>query len=314
MKKVTINLLITLLALLLICVSCKEAVDGIYKPNKQIAKVYGKMSGFWAGIFGDPALLETWIWNNDRLEEIVYENSFWEFGLGNNSSIKFYYDGDRLSKMIADDGTVYSINYNGTKFDKIYVENNRWHLSGTYTFKHTNGRITKVTYEESLLGKAGKRSNKSMNKMLEFLLPARTSNMLSEEVEYLAQNAISKAGEYNFQVVMKLYWNGDNVKKATIVERDDSESYKEVNIYRYDSKKNPYTNFFGGEFDAKYASANNIISIKTREDGDTDTETISYQYDTDGYPIQITYDLFGMMSFGRPGFANMFNVFLIEYR
>ena len=288
MKRTTTNLLI-LLALFLTCVSCnKETADGIYKPDKQIAKIYSEMA--MGGFGGMPTGSEIWIWENNRLEKIVYSDLLWgDFPLDNpmqddiygSSSINFYYNGDKLSEII-NGNTVLSISYKGNKFDKITM-NNAEHLLGTFTFKHSNGKITEIYYETNH-SKADKTSNKNMSKMLEFLLPAHTSKMLSKEIE-LTENTSSKA---DYKLLMKLSWNGDNVKKATIIETEDGEKDKEVQSYSYDKNKNPFANFFGGEFDALYASANNITSIKTRYSGEieTDTETITYEYDKDNYPIK----------------------------
>ena len=301
MIKITTNLFVLLLVVLLICVGCnKDAVDGIYKPDKQIAKVHTKTTfagfenpfgddPFWDDPFGNlMSETQTWIWSDNRLEKITYQNTW------GSSSMEFYYDGDKLSKII-EGNTVLSIGYKGNKFDKINVSYDDY-LIGTFTFKHSNGKITEVTYIEPGSAKAGKASNNSMNRMLEFLLPARTSKILSKEIEYLAQNTLPKAGKYEFKVVLKFNWNGDNVRKVTITEREDGEKDREVQTYKYDKNKNPFINFFGGEFSAESASVNNIVSITTRYYGGTDTETYTYEYDSDGYPIKRSYTsfMFGM--------------------
>ena len=83
-------------------------------------------------------------------------------------------------------------------------------------------------------------------------------------------------------------------------------------------------NFFGGgEFGVKYASANNVTKIvsKSRDGFETytDTETISYEYDQDGYPIKkrIHFDMFDNFG-GFGGFDGfpfgMSSTFFIEYR
>jgi len=217
MKRTTVCLLISLSALLFICTGCnKEAVDGIYKPEKQIAKIYSTDMFENAGMFENMDVSETWTWNGDLLEKIVYkmswgmiddamDNSTIDFPSISFSSINFYYDVDKLSKITADDGTVFSISYKGSKFDKIDIENKNQYLSGTFNFKHSNSKISEISYNETISAKSSKRSNVSINKMLEFLLPAQTSKILVKNVAYLAQNAIeSKADGYKLKVVMKL--------------------------------------------------------------------------------------------------------------
>ena len=294
MKKTTTNLFILLSAILLICVGCdKETADGIYQPDKQISKIYTEMAVLGMSM---ETQSETWFWNDNRLEKIV--DNTW-----GGSTVNFYYDGDRLSK-ITNRNTVLSISYKENKFDKIQASYDNYPI-GTFTFKHNNGKITEVTYVEPGSAKGGKASNSSMNRMLEFLLPAHTSKILSKEIEYLTQNASPKAGKSEFQVVLKFSWNGDNVKKITIVESEDGEKDKEVSTYGYDKNKNPFTNFFGGGFNAVCASANNIISVTTRYDGDSDTET---------YPtrnILVSNDLFPFYThFSRASIAAIFSQLL----
>lgn len=309
MKKAGLNMTATLgLLSALLLISCnKEAFDGIYKPDKQIAKIRYETEMMTS--------TETWIWNDDRLEKILYNNdmnggawkmdSKWEmWGMQTYSSLDFYYDGDRLSKIIADDGTISTISYQDGKFSEIKVENVLLGTSGTFTFTHSNGKMKTVTYNATFNGWIDI-PFLSMGKMLEFLLPAHTSDMFTKEVVQIVQDAAAtKASLFDTKIVMKFTWNGNNIKKATISTTEFGEKDKEILTYTYDNKKNPYCRFFGGgfkeastfgmeySFGAEYASANNVIRIKSRFSDEVETylETITYEYDKDNYPIKRTSD------------------------
>ena len=229
-----------------------EDIWGVYNPGKKIKKVYESSST------QAKYLREAWHWNIDLLEEIDHYNS--EGSLVYRK--KFTYENNRLNRIETVD----------------FYEN----IEDYKTFDYENNQLKRVNFygtndifkgSTSLVYENGK---------------------LSEMKYYSAGTKYSENRTF--------VWDGNNVKEITFINMFGSFSNSIKICPEYDHNVNIMKGFLDWEMDflglfsvLLYSSDltlsnNNMVKARMWINGATSTDydyILQYQYDGDGYPIQI---------------------------
>ncbi len=173
-------------------------------------------------------------------------------------------------------------------------------LTAYQTFEYNNGKVTKgyehsnssAVYEykynaDGMLGSIDVSFGKSV---------AAISNTITKDYAGLLSSRLLNTGtnKRSINAIIGFQWsNGSIVKESWMSGETMLESYD----YTYDNKTNPYKQFkfpvplVGGAY-AKTLSSNNFIKEVRYSaiNGDSQTTTATYQYNSKGYPTSISED------------------------
>ncbi len=230
---------------------------GVYNPGKKIKKVYQEEWG------ENKKLLSVWNWTGNKLESIDHydDDGIW------NYKEKFSYDEKNRLTHIDYEGApsnrYVDFEYNEDELVRVkdYSANG---LQATFSFTNQNGKMTECVY--------------------------RNSDFVNE-----------------FKV--NWFWSSNNVEKYT----GSMSTWTDMTtlLMSYDEKKNPFKGFLAPmvhfwvwsprweeEFLPYYMcwSENNITRLKIEEGGELD-EIFRYVYDSDGFPISMDCDEWGLFYF-----------------
>ena len=290
MRKIFIMMAVAAIALC--AVSCTK--EGVYKPGKQISKivVYGAE--------GNPYPYETWHWNGNRLDSIVYD---WT---ANRYAEKFTYDGKRL---VASEYAQNHCNYfyEGNKLVKIVCESSDPMYTTNaevFHFTHTGKKITGIVHELDVLVEF--KANPMAVSPLRTILPdCVCQQIMNDEIRDIEMARKSGAKlEIKMTRHYTLTWEGDNVTKIECVcpveeVVNPASAFEQVIDLTYDNMHNPKQSLYGYynievSSDNKCFSPNNILTSKsvTVYNGSgaiVEDITNDYVYDEDGYPIAYDY-------------------------
>ena len=298
MKKIIVNSVFAALILTL-CLSfnsCKKDDNDDnngnstteFTPKQKIKKFYSEdEEGAHAG---QKRLLREYTWNDNKIAKVIhhYEGS-------TETESYFYDDNNRLVKIESDQGYVYKIFSEGSKYNKIelYYEGE---LGGTYNISYNQDKISKITIvqtydvEYSKINKNG------------FLSNIVSSEMLSKIVDKRI-NRTAKTGEiFTYTYTITFTYNGENIKEKVMewISEYGSESSITRLTYKYDSydnMSNPYYKLFIVDEDLNLEHSKNnplnkkeILYFSNGEESHTEECNIKYSYKyANEYPIEENY-------------------------
>ncbi|HNY62718.1 MAG TPA: hypothetical protein PLH70_01175 [Bacteroidales bacterium] len=245
------KLIVFLLAILVVVVvailftSCEEQA-GVYKPKKKIFKVYKQYGA-------DPEyLVEEWKWNGKRLSSITYYYKG-EF----LAEEEFIYEGNKIVKIIDDNGLYAEYIYADKQFKKINFFDSDDILRSEITFQYKGKKISTITIY-------GYNVCKNVISMIERSFMGK---LLSEKGMKIVAEKLANQSKDTF--VFYLSYDGENLTSisgdgydATIYSDYDTHSniwynfypftYYHSNFYNVFSKNNPgkETVYYGESFDS----------------------------------------------------------------
>lgn len=274
MKRINFSIVTLLVvALTLLFASCTK--DGVYKPKKQISKIYQT-------ILTDPTpekvLTESWTWDGKLLSKIDY---------GDGDIAYFSYEKNQLKTItMGDDRT--EITYDGKLVEtmKVYSKDE---LEATYTFQHEKNLISGYTveYEGNSANKA--KIARLTENVFRFIAPEVAQN---EAVCYLKMADNNLKGKTTRTVTYK--YDGKNIVEATSKDGNSSSTY----TYTYTEYLNLFYNFLYNMDFSKNAPASCEV-----KDSDLPDYNYTFTYKVDGkFPTQVTENLkwsIGAMSYNQ---------------
>ncbi|MDR2835616.1 MAG: hypothetical protein LBV69_05380 [Bacteroidales bacterium] len=239
--------------------SCKK--EGVYQPKQKISKIFNQSQG------SSKNLNQRWTWDGKNLAKI-------QDGDGNLVAT-FSYDGKKLTKITGSDGETMTFTYDGKKITKVEGKYNGI-LFSTYDIKHNKSKISSITMTEYFI-------DANYKSTLTTIVFPQFASLIENRAK--AGN-IAKASS-SYSITIDFTWDGDNISKEKYTEIEDGETDETEYTYKYDKKKNPLYNFFGGvEVNASCLSENNIISSEGIGAGYNTSTEFSIIYDGK-YPIEI---------------------------
>ena len=251
--------------------SCKK--DGVYKPKKKVSKIYEQ------NLNGEKKLSETWIWDNDKLSRIDYENGDFDV---------FEYEKDRLITVTEKDGNYQKYIYSGSKIDEIqYWYKNDDVMYVMYKFEYKGNKLSQITLGyggillNDLKGMETSIKNQKSN-ALRYILPEQIAGIVS--IPFEKQLKSRKALEP--LSIMKIIWKGNNIEQVTFGNKNIEVGA--ISKYTYDNKLNPMYGLLIEE--SVISSKNNIKKFTLTNSyglGDTIEQEYSYMYDGD-FPTEVT--------------------------
>lgn len=193
---------------------------------------------------------------------------------GENSTIKYSYDGNKIDSLNYEDGSKTVFTYSGDLITKaIYTENDEGEeYSTTTTFTYENNKLISFletsSESESYRRKTYKYNSNGTISTITVLINPKTNEEIIDSSSILTLDA-----------------NGNIIK----AEFNDS-----VNTVEYDSKNNPFKSITGyiflldsGIFDQEVNTVNNISKITENKGGvNTGTSTYENTYNSDNYLIK----------------------------
>ncbi|MBO4739439.1 MAG: hypothetical protein J5606_07765 [Bacteroidales bacterium] len=295
-------------ALMLPFTSCKK--DGIYTPGKKIDKIYQEVDEVVYDGDEDEyvptgkkktVLTENWLWDGNLLKEqeaYYYDEDDGDYYL--DSRYQFTYDKNRLARVMetCDEPTcfhgswVYA--YAGNKLDKILNDDGL-----EISFVYDKNKLSEINYSG---GYGGIRSI-APAEVLEPLAMVLDNNvfaclkadetLVSELAECVSNTQKARISGSSSGVKIAIEWNGKNISQMTISFPGISENY--VMTMSYDKKINPFRRLlFNSALDYPTSgtevlmySANNVTEVKTTMGSYSYTTTIAYEYDGQ-YPTKET--------------------------
>lgn len=306
MKKTA--LFTALLATLCLLAACSKDEEGVYNPQKKIAKVYessmyvynwyDETNGQWIADTSaeDKTLVESWEWDGNKLAKITY------YEHGNvtekadpvvNDVITFTYDGKKVTRAEGTDEYM-TFTYDGKELKSVDVfdKENPTTPEMSFFFEHKDGKIVKidVTAEGELDLKKATVIN--LEKVLFHSILPDVNN--AEKVVSKVNTIMQKKGAKD-QATMPLIltWDGDNVSEMSTTLFMYGFTMSAKSTYTFDDKNNPYQNFLFGliEGDLFVLNKNNVTKSVTESTflGQTETEELTYTYTYDGkWPVSCT--------------------------
>lgn len=290
------------LGVLCLVAACSEK-EGAYSPSRKIAKVYQSSqtvteyydpaTGVWdtADQSSTPkALAETWVWQDDQLDNIVFSKG--ESAGGAERSAFFTYNQGRVSKIETANERI-TFAYSGSKLNKMELYDKRYSDESPYVtihFHYDGSRLSQLDILTTGRGKAAA-GGPLKSRLLDYLQQA--VGMPRAAVERAAGSAAQ--GKLVQTDLMKLSWRGNNVSR---VEVESDLGMTRVD-YTYDNKTNPLRHFvytLGGLYgggDIVFANSNNITkavsTLTLHEQGqvmeEQFEENYSYSY-SDDWPVE----------------------------
>lgn len=307
MKKTTI--LAMALAMLCAFSACKK--EGVFNPKEKLSAIYRSWEytvtpeyNYYRNM--PKYLAEEWNWDGKKLASINYYYYDWvndtTFTTKLDYTLEMTYDGKRL-ESISEPGESYKVKfvYDGRKLEKVVLEDNGTEFT-MIEVSHDGKKIDKLTFHDYEKGFSA--SDKMRGTLLRLMLPDMT---IANRVDYQLTKAVKKGSkDGNDAIVVYLTWDGDNVSKITVNERE-----QEI-TFIYDNKENPGYGFCGmlaveshiDQFESglSYLNANNITSITSKykeydydengnmTDAEWRTSTIDFSYTYDGkWPVTRTF-------------------------
>ena len=283
MKKIIVFLLavLTIAVVPTLFTSCEDSA-GVYKPKKKISKVYEQKVG------AEPVpnhLSEEWKWDGNKVSSISYYD---ESGFIDKEN--FIYDGDRITKIVDDQGNFAEYLYADKKFDKIKYCTPNGELLAEITFQYSKKKISVITFKEYDV-------NKNVISMIERGFIGR---LLPKEGIQIVAKKLSNLSKETF--VINLSYEGDNLLSIT----DGAYTYT---FSDYDTHFNIWYNFFPfsgdeyiklnvfsknnpGKSILRYEQVNSTITHSYIYDGDfpiTIQSFVNYDHDDDTYDYQRVY-------------------------
>ncbi|HNY62730.1 MAG TPA: hypothetical protein PLH70_01235 [Bacteroidales bacterium] len=262
MKKLSV-FLSTIFAIAIVAASFTSCEDpaGVYKPGKQISKIYETELG------GAEFLTQEWKWDGKKVSSISYFFAGQVYGKD-----EFVYDGDRIVKIRDDHGYYADYEYNDKQFKTIKYYGPGSVPLAKVEFQYEGNKISVITLTQFEVDKnlTGMIERGFMGK----LLPKEGMKVVSEKLDNQSKEVI----------VTTLSYEGENISALTTA--GFLFTYSE-----YDTYSNVWYNFFpfssyDAEVNSRVFSKNNPGKI-TNKFGEI-TITTSYIYTYDGnYPVTI---------------------------
>lgn len=286
-RQVAAVLLATLFTML--TSACQK--DGVYKPDKKLSRIHIESSSWQRDV--------TWEWQGNMLKSITYNYSD---VIGD--VFQFEYQGQRVKTVICKDFSgyrpdkYYHFYYNGkhlSVIEGVQDTNNEdfpQRPESHYTFTHNDrDQITEIQIER--YGEI-KSENDPLTEILPFILPGFP--LADAEKIHRAQNEISAPKSFEKRVI-KLAYEGDNVKEYRVEDADRTDNYQ----FLYTDYSNPMYRFFSGNYTNLFwpftfaysrnlpSSADILINWAYFEIASYYHNEYRYQLDEDGYVIESQY-------------------------
>lgn len=265
--------LIVLISILVLVTSCDEDENNLYTSNKSFYPTS-------VTVYENGDILTTLSYTYNSLNQLIEVNSVG--GLSDNKTIYYYNSDNNLLKIthLADNVVFYcdSISYDTDNLiEKVYHQ----------YFPVLN------SIKEQLI-------NNHIIAFNQFNIPFNktTPNMWSK-YEYNSNREIARIEKYNIEKLEKYYeYTFDNVGNV-IYQKCYSEkdtygnfiiSIYDEKSYLYDDKKSHFRSC-PQPFLYNFTYINNPIKIITKNYSESpETETIKYEYNTNGFPTKIIYE------------------------
>ena len=187
------------------------------------------------------------------------------------SYCNYSYNGNKLLKMLWNDGTSRVISYSGELITRTEIRDANNNFNGEYeTMEYSNGKLTLYkNYHNNILI-----SNDNITYNIDG----------SRTVTELSYNYIN--GSYQGSSIMKQYFDViGNISKIEYINQNNTINQTET--YIYDNMNNPtknITGFINGVWGSR-GLANNLIKKTTTGTGMNQITNYSYQYNNQNYPV-----------------------------
>ena len=300
-----------LLATLCLFAACSKDEEGVYNPQKKIAKVYessmyvyswyDEVNGEWIADTNteDKTLAESWEWDGKKLAKITYyehSNVIEKADPVVSDVVTFTYDGKKVTR--AEGGYEYvTFTYDGKEIQRVdmFDKENPSTPMASFAFVHKDGKIVKIniTAEAEFDKKA---SAVNLEKILfRNILP--DANNVDKVVSKINTTMLKSGAKAQMTIPFELTWNGDNVSEMSATMSMYGFAISAKMKYTYDDKNNPYQNFFFGMMNVM--EEGELVTLNKNNDtkmvsestfmGQTDTEEMNYTYTYDGkWPVSRT--------------------------
>jgi hypothetical protein len=280
MKKHTIVLAV--IAMMFAFSACQK--DGVYNPKQKISEVYDEYSRStvyqdypeYNSTYSQPkSLSETWTWDKNLLMKITYPSSY-----GDNY-VDFKYEGKRLSKATTNDGTIITYAYDGSKIDKINIEDDDF--TGTYAYTYKGNKVSRIDITLNYTDDWGE-----YDKIHQLALPAVVCDMLAQTENEMKQKGTKATTR---TVTVDFEWSGNNASKIKLIQKNEGQTwFTATSTCTYDNKLNPYYNapmsFSYMDISTDAFSKNNLTKVVTTSkytwSGEETTNETNYTYYYDG--------------------------------
>ena len=281
MNKNYLQLMTKLVFLLIFCAllfSCGK--DETFNPEQKIKRIY-------EGSYNGPKfLMQEWTWDNDRLMQIDFYDSYNEDIILRNTEY-FTYEDNKLIKVENNDA-YFQISYKNKKYDRIELYRKNGYLLATWDFSYRNNKVSEIIFTDNDdYFWVSKMENEGF---LSSLMPVSIMEYSSKVGEKQSSSKSSEVSTITYQ------YSGNNITeiKWTFNEPDD---YIIYTYNSYDKMLNPFYKHIelGNRYIEIVTSENNPgkahMSILYGLKYESDTEYL-YQYNTDGFPIEVVVKTF----------------------
>ena len=276
MRKFKIITVVALVAVMSVGIFNACEKDGVYKPKKKIVIILNQY-----GIGEEKLLSERWIWNNNKLSKIEYENGYYEV---------FEYKKNQISKIIGRNGDYQNFTYNGSKISEIeyFFNNTLWLME----FEYSGDKISKIIIEKD----GDFEYNEDYDYVSKSLINEKSNVLRLILPEQILQNItkISLKNQKNkkksiekITKTCKFTWKENNIEQIIIEQSDNGKIlYTETIKYTYDDKINPMYGLLSEEISS--LSKNNVTKMTS-----TNSNNYTYEYNytyvyKDNFPTEMT--------------------------